>query len=432
MKISVKILISLLLIAIICAISVLVMTVSIRISLDTLGDSASSASAAYDEVAVLLGRALLIAYVFLGVTFGAVVAVWLLLSKNLTKPLNFFASELSVIAETGNIFLGDAAYKKTKVLNKRGDEVGEISRSIGDVLAMLRNKIKSLKAISGGDMTVQVELRTPEDTIGSELVGMVNSLNDMFVDIRLATRQAAIESKQTADGAQSLAHGSTEQAATVQRLSSSVVEIAKRTKDNAAMAERAANLADAIMQNAEKGNRQMDEMTKAVEEINQASQSIGKIIKVIDDIAFQTNILALNAAVEAARAGQHGKGFAVVAEEVRNLAAKSADAAKDTGRLIADTMEKAQFGSRIAEETAASLNEIVSGINESNSVVSSIAESSEEQSIGIEQINENIDHVAQVVRQNSETAQSSAKASEEMSRQSTILEELISQFKLNG
>jgi len=401
-------------------------------ALESLGNAASSASAAYDEAVALLERALLISYVFLAVTIAAVVAVWLLLSKNLTRPLKFLANELTVIAETGNIFLGDAAYKQTKILNKRDDEVGEMSRSIGDVLAMLRDKIKSLKAISGGDMTVQVDLRTPDDTIGSELIGMVNSLNDMFVDIRFATRQAAIGSKQTADGAQSLAHGSTEQAATVQRLSSSIVEIAQRTKDNAAMAERAASLADTIMQNAEKGNRHMDEMTNAVQEINQASQSIGKIINVIDDIAFQTNILALNAAVEAARAGQHGKGFAVVAEEVRNLAAKSADAAKDTGRLIADSMEKAQFGSRIAEETAASLTEILSGINESNSIVSNIAESSEEQSIGIEQINENIDHVAQVVRQNSETAQSSATASEEMNRQSMILEELLSQFKLNS
>jgi methyl-accepting chemotaxis protein len=175
---------------------------------------------------------------------------------------------------------------------------------------------------------------------------------------------------------------------------------------------------------------QMDEMISAVKDINQSSLNINKVIKVIDDIAFQTNILALNAAVEAARAGQHGKGFAVVAEEVRNLASKSAEAAKDTGAMIQDSMIKAELGARIAGETAASLAEIVSGINESTRSINEISKSSEEQSMDISQINVGIDQVAQVVQQNSATAEESAAASQEMSAQSNLLQELISQFKL--
>jgi methyl-accepting chemotaxis protein len=196
------------------------------------------------------------------------------------------------------------------------------------------------------------------------------------------------------------------------------------------MAEKAAMLANDIKVSAEKGSQQMDEMMVAVKDINASSQNISKVIKSIDDIAFQTNILALNAAVEAARAGQHGKGFAVVAEEVRNLAAKSAEAAKDTESLIADSIEKAELGSRIADDTAASLAEIVTGIGESSVLVADIAKSSEEQSEGIVQINQGIDQVSQVTQQNSATAEQSAAASQEMSGQSDMLEELISRFKL--
>jgi len=185
------------------------------------------------------------------------------------------------------------------------------------------------------------------------------------------------------------------------------------------------------MHNAEKGSTQMDEMMAAVRDINTASHNISKVIKVIDDIAFQTNILALNAAVEAARAGQHGKGFAVVAEEVRNLAAKSANAAKETGEMIQNSMDKAQLGSRIAGETASSLTEIVSGINESNRFVNEIARASEGQSVSIGQINTGIDQVAQTIQRNTATAQESAAASQEMSSQASLLQDMISQFKLS-
>jgi methyl-accepting chemotaxis protein len=216
----------------------------------------------------------------------------------------------------------------------------------------------------------------------------------------------------------------------VRELSTSIADIAQNTKENANMAGRAATLANDIKESAEKGSRQMDEMMTAVKEINASSQNISKVIKSIDDIAFQTNILALNAAVEAARAGQHGKGFAVVAEEVRSLAAKSAEAAKDTESLIADSITKAELGSRIADDTAASLIEIVQGIGESNQLVIDIAKSSENQSAGIEEINKGIDQISGIVEKTSGMAEESAAASDEMSGQSVMLEELISRFRL--
>ncbi|MCL1835738.1 MAG: methyl-accepting chemotaxis protein [Oscillospiraceae bacterium] len=313
---------------------------------------------------------------------------------------------------------------------ERHDEIGHLQRSIRELSQATGAQAGVMQMIADGDYSVTVDVRSDRDVMSRAINNMLDSTNSTLSQINSAAGQVDSGAKQIAGGAQALAQGSTEQAASVQELSSSIADVSQKTKSNAEMANKAAALADTIKDNAEKGSRQMDEMINAVNDINAASGSIGKVIKVIDDIAFQTNILALNAAVEAARAGQHGKGFAVVAEEVRNLAAKSAEAAKETGAMIENSIEKANLGVHIAGETAASLTEIVNGIMESSQLVSEIAKSSEEQSMGIMQINTGIDQVAQVVQQNSATAEESAAASEEMSGQSGMLQQLISQFKL--
>lgn len=266
--------------------------------------------------------------------------------------------------------------------------------------------------------------------IKSALNGITTSLSETMSDINIAAEQVEIGAHQISDGGQGLAQGTTEQASSIQQLSASIEEVAGETKQNAIYANEANELALDVRFNAEVGNGQMKKMVTAMVEINDSSKNISKIIKVIDDIAFQTNILALNAAVEAARAGQHGKGFAVVAEEVRTLAARSAEAAKETTSLIEGSIEKVEAGTRIADETAASLNEILNKIEKVTDLVGNIARASNDQALEIVQITQGIEQVSMVVQTNSATAEESAAASEELSGQAEMLKKMVDAFRL--
>ncbi len=354
------------------------------------------------------------------------------ISRLISKPLTDMVGYIRQAGETGNLKFRDDEWANCDRLSKGKDELGVAMKAFTQMMRKFVYYGEVVTRISQKDLTVQVETLGATDTFGTAITEMVDGLNDMFGEIGSSTLQVSTGAKEIADGSQILAQGSTEQAASVQQLSASVTDVSDKTKKNSEMAGKAAKLANTIKHNAEKGSEQMDEMMSAVKDINEAGQSISKVIKAIDDIAFQTNILALNAAVEAARAGEHGKGFAVVAEEVRNLASKSAEAAKDTDSMIQNSIEKAELGTRIAGDTASSLSEIVAGINENSQIVAEIARSSEEQSSAISQINTGIDQVAQVVQQNSATAEESAAISEEMSAQATVLEGMVSQLKLRG
>lgn len=365
-----------------------------------------------------------ISLIIFSVLFVAIVIVINLSLFSIRKKMNL----VSVLAESAaKLAKGDT---DIQIDTASKDEIGVLAGSFSLMVEAIQKQVKVAEHLAEGDLTVEIHPRSDKDAMGIALEKMIDSLSQMFGQINVSTFQVSAGTRQIASSSQMLAQSATEQAANIELLSSSVSSIAGKTAENANMAVRANDLGNIIKNNAEKGSQQMDQMMQAVREINEASQSINKVIKVIDDIAFQTNILALNAAVEAARAGQYGKGFAVVADEVRSLAAKSAEAAKDTGSLITNSMEKAELGVRIAGATAESLVEIVSGINQSSQIVGDIARSSEAQAVAITHINQNIEQVSQGVQENSATAEESAASSQEMSGQVELLRSMVSQIKL--
>lgn len=313
-----------------------------------------------------------------------------------------------------------------------------ISLGVGWMLAQhLSARIKEITdaaaKIADGDLTTQVS-NSSGDEIGDAAANfeiMRQRVHESISDIRVAADQVAAGSKNVSEASVNLSQGAAEQASSVEQLSASIAEISSQTTSNATNANRANELADLAQKHANIGNTEMKNMLTAMEEINTSSANISKIIKVIDEIAFQTNILALNAAVEAARAGQHGKGFAVVAEEVRNLAARSAKAAKETTDLIEGSIEKVNDGREIANKTAAALGTIVGNVAEVADIVSSIAKASNEQKVALEQINQGVLQVSQVVQANSATSEEAASASEELNAQAQRMKETTARFKVN-
>lgn len=305
------------------------------------------------------------------------------------------------------------------------------SRSIGNPMKRI-TEISEKIADGELDVDMKVDRKDEIGVLMATFGKMISNLNSVMSNINTVSEQVAIGSKQVSDTSIILSQGSSDQASAVEELTSSMEEISSQTKINADNASEASRLGNEVKDNAKKGNDQMKQMLNSMDEINAASKNISKIIKVIDDIAFQTNILSLNAAVEAARAGQYGKGFAVVAEEVRNLAAKSANAAKETTDMIENSIRKVDTGTEFAKQTAAALDEIVEGIAKSAELLENIASSSNEQAIAIEQINKGIVQVSDVVQDNSATSEETSTASEELASQASLLKNEISKFRLKG
>ena len=286
--------------------------------------------------------------------------------------------------------------------------------------------------MANGDLTVRLNVES-NDEIGhaaNAFNKMSCQMNEVMSKISIASQQVASGSKNIADAGNMLAKGASSQASSVEELSASISEINEQTKNNAGNAEEANNLASDTHTKANIGNQRMEEMLQAMVDINEPSTNLAKKIKENHQIPFQTNILALNAAVEAARAGQHGKGFAVVAEEVRNLAARSAEAAKSTTEIIQHSIDKVNAGTELAKGTAQALHSIKESIDQVTVLVADIAQASQKQSSALQMLNQGVLQVSNVVQTNSSTAEESASASVELNAQAELLQEAVSKFKI--
>ncbi|MDR3091184.1 MAG: methyl-accepting chemotaxis protein [Clostridiales bacterium] len=312
---------------------------------------------------------------------------------------------------------------------------GSLAEAGNKTVSTVATYVKEIESVLTSMAEQDLSIRVTREYIGDyapirrSLDKILDNFNQLVKSISTSAEQVALGARQISESSMSLATNSTEQAAAVEELSASLSMISEQTQSNAENANKADSLARSAKETGVKGNNEMSGMLQSMNDINEASKSIGRIIKVIDDIAFQTNLLALNAAVEAARAGEHGKGFAVVAEEVRALAGRSAEAAKETSELIEHSLEITETGSKTANRTADALSEIIQQIEDISSVISDVSLASNEQNESITQITEGLSQIADATQKNTATSEESAASAEELSSQSDMLYSNVSGFK---
>ncbi len=310
--------------------------------------------------------------------------------------------------------------------------VDGINKTLNAVTAPINEMLQALEKLSEGDLTANItsEFQGDYAHMREALNSSVKALNNILTQVALSVTQISSSAEQVADSSQSVSEGATQQASSLEETSASMVEIASQSRQNADHAERANQLTTTASNAADKGDEHMAQMLDAMSEINDSSNQISKIIKVIDEIAFQTNLLALNAAVEAARAGVHGKGFAVVAEEVRNLAQRSARAAKETEQLIEGSVSRVDNGTKIARATAEALKAINENVSRASDLVDEISSASGEQVQGIDQVNQALQQIDDITQASTASAEQSASAAAELSGHAERLKKMLYQFKL--
>ena len=354
--------------------------------------------------------------------------LYFLIKKSL-KPLEGMARVGKKVSKGD--FSESISYLKDDEIGQIGQDFKQVTENIREITSDLEEKLEEL---SKGNFRVDLE---DEEKYQGEYRPLIDSLrnirsqlNGTILEIQKSASEVSSTSEQVSNGAQSLSQGATEQASSVEELSASMSEIADSIKVTTKKAEDAKGLSERVGEAVTVSTGKMEEMTRAMAEITEKSTEIEKIIKTIDDIAFQTNILSLNAAIEAARAGEAGKGFAVVADEVGNLAQKSAKAAQNTGLLIEETKDAVERGAKISRETGESLSTVVERAGKINTMIFEITKETERESEGMSQLTVGMEQISAVVQTNSATAEESAAASEELSGQAAILDDLVSKFQL--
>lgn len=364
---------------------------------------------------------------FVGITSGILLAVYII--RKLRKGLK----EVSAAAEqmtAGNFDIAITYNDK--------DEIGLVGESLTKLAANTNAVIDDisvvLEEVAGGNLTVGVANEAIYVGVFSRIIvslnGFLSRLNGTLTQIDVASGQVASGSEQVSGGAQALSQGATEQASSIEELSATINLISEMIVSNASDATEANTKTGIAGAELGEANERMSELVGAMKEISDSSEEIHKIIKAIEDIAFQTNILALNAAVEAARAGDAGKGFAVVADEVRNLAGKSAEAANNTTILIENTVNSIEKGNNLVNEVAEKMESVAAAAGAVAELNARIADSSKGAAEAITQVTTGIDQISSVVQNNSATSEQSAAASEELSGQASMLKELVAQFSL--
>ncbi|MDL2217422.1 methyl-accepting chemotaxis protein [Christensenellaceae bacterium OttesenSCG-928-M15] len=360
----------------------------------------------------------------IGIVLGIGLIVFFIVRSKLKALPQLTATAIAMAKGDVQVHFDDDGDGTTK------NEIALLGRAFHSMADGIREQAQALKQIAEGDYSISVQARSDVDVMNYAIHDMLEKTNDAMHEIQTASAQVSSGSAQIASVSQELATSSSEQAATIEELSATLMQVQNKAEQNEATANETledVQHAGELMGDCTKA---MDKMLSAMNTISDSSQNIAKVIKVIDDIAFQTNILALNAAVEAARAGQHGKGFAVVADEVRNLASKSAEAAKETAALIENSVQSVKEGSHIVDEVNESITAV--GVIASKNAVSiqAINENSREQSIAIGDVTGGINELSTIVQANAATAEETAASSEEMSAQSVVLNEALGRFQL--
>lgn len=365
---------------------------------------------------------------FIIVALLACFNLYIYVKKQIVKPILHIAKTANQLAE-GQLDLDFTVSARNEI-----NDLGQVlNSSVKDISTYIWDIDRAMGELAKGNFNVNPSQPFVGDflSIETSITHFIMSMCDTLHTIGQSSKQVSSNAEQIAYGAQALAQGATQQASSTSELANTVRQISVHIHDTAENSEETSNLVGLTGEKIRVCNEQMEQLLAAMSEITEKSGEIGKIIKTIQDIAFQTNILALNAAVEASRAGTAGKGFAVVADEVRSLAKRSADAAKNTTQLIEDTVDAVGHGEKLAELTASSLLEVVEGTRTVTDRIQNIIEATKEQTQSASQITSGIEQISTVVQANSITAQESAAASEELSGQAVLLKELVGRFVLH-